>query len=370
MVLSFGLIGGGGISHSHILGATFEGLAQLKAGCFSRNREKALQFGHAYGLNDDRIYDDYKLLAECASEKENKLDFVIVTTPNASHYEICKEFLLRGIGVVCEKPVTVTVSQAEELERIARGKNLLCMTTYTYGGLPFIHLAKEIYESGEIGSAYFMTLKYYRGGRLAEIMANDIKTWRFTKAVSGQGGTIGDLGTHVEYLARFVLNSDIKRVSAKLIKKPGNVELDTTGTVMFEFENGVDGTIAVAQAACGHDNDIGFEILGEKGSINWSFSSFDKLKVDYLDGRSVIHRDPGVKYPAVRQFAHRKAVLANPAATGFINIYTGFIKTLISKKENENTAYYYPTLSDGVKGVKFVEACVKSQDQGNRWIEI
>jgi len=367
MKLSFGLVGGGGISQSHIIGATFENMAELQTGCFSRDNEKNLNFGILHGLNQDRIYSDYKIMADLESKRDDKIDFVIVTTPNISHYEICREFLNHGISVVCDKPLTVSVKQAVELERIANEKNLLCATTYTFGGFPFIHLMKEIYQSGEVGQAYYFTLKYYRGARLAEIYANNIKTWRFTKDISGQGGAIADLGTHVEYIARFVMGCDIEQVLAKLINKPGNVELDTTGSVFLKLVNGIDGLITVAQAASGHDNDIEVELLCEKGTISWCFKNSGELKIDYLDGKSITHRDPGVKYDSIRKFDHNQPNLLNAPVSGFINIYSGFIKTMISKKSGNQQSYYFPTLTDGVKGVKFVEACVNSQNNNNSW---
>lgn len=370
MKLSFGLIGGGGISQSHIIGATFENLAELKAGCFSRDIDKNKNFGHLHGLSEERIYSDYKTMAEMESKRDDKIDFAIVTTPNISHYEICKEFLNNGIGVICDKPLTVSVKQAVELEKIAEEKNLLCATTYTFGGFPFIHLMKEIYQSGEVGIAYYITAKYYRGARLAEIFANDIKTWRFTKEISGQGGAIADLGTHVEFIARFVMGCDIDQVLAKLINKPGKVELDTTGAVLLKFTNGIDGLITVAQAACGHDNDIEVEILCEKGTISWCFKNSGELKIDYLDGKSVIHREPGVKYESIRKFDHKQPVLSNAPVSGFINIYSGFIKTMISRKNGEQEYHYFPTFTDGVKGVMFVEACVDSQNNNNIWMHI
>ena len=370
MKLTFGLIGGGRISHSHIAAAEFDDLAELKAGCFSRNSDKNMEFGRSYGLDPERVYTDYAEMAEAESKRPDKLDFVIVTTPNISHYPVCREFLSRGFNVVCDKPVTVTSEQAYELERIAEERGLLFAVTYTYGGLPFVHLAREIYNSGEVGKAYFISLKYYRGSRLAEIIANDIKTWRFTKAISGPGGTIADLGTHLDYLGRFLMGSNLKKVLARLINKPGQVELDTTGTVLVEYDNGVEGTISVAQAACGHDNDIELEILCEKGTIRCNFDCHASVMVDYLDGRSVIHREPGVSSEAVKKFAHKSPNLTDPQTTGFINIYSGFLKTLASRKEGDTKQYFYPTLRDGICGIKFVEACIRSNQNGNIWVNL
>ncbi len=370
MKLKFGLVGGGGISHNHILAATFGNLAELTSGCFSRNEEKNNNFASQYNLDFERIYVDYQTMAENESIREDKIDFVIVCTPNVSHYEICKAFLSKGIAVVCDKPLTTSVEQAEELVILANANSLTCATTYTFGGFPYLHLARELYLSNEIGKAYYITVKYFRGARLAEIFADDIKTWRFTRAVSGQAGAIGDLGSHLEYISRLLLDSDLKRLLANLINKPGKVELDTTGTVLLEFENGVNGVLTVAQAACGHDNDIEVEILGEKGTIFWSMKNFSEVKIDYLDGKTVIHRDPGVKNASVRQFDHRKPLLVNPPVMGFINIYTGFLKKLIDEKKGLDSNQYFPTLEDGLKGVKFIESCVESHIKSNIWINL
>jgi predicted dehydrogenase len=368
MTLTFGLVGGGMISHTHIAGATYSGKAVLKAGCFSRDHQKNIEYGLSYSIDINRVYTDYMSMAENESIREDRLDFVIVATPNVSHFEISLAFMKHGFNVVCDKPLTVTGYQANILKELAEKNGLICATSYTFGGFPFLHLTKDLLQSGEIGKPYYISLKYYRGSRLAEIYENKIKTWRFTKAISGQGGTIADLGTHVEYLARFIVGDDFDKVLARLINKPGKVELDTTGTVILKYKNGLDGAIYLAQAACGHDNDIEIEILGERGSINWNFSHYGEVKVDYLDGRSIIHREPGVEYESIRQFDSDKPSLMNAPVIGFINIYSGYINTLISKKNSENKSFYYPTFSDGIKGVLFIEACLKSQESDNTWV--
>lgn len=369
MKLSFGLVGGGGISHNHITAATYEGLAEFACGCFSRNAEKNREFASHYNLDNQRVYSDYSVMAQEEAKRKDKINFVIVCTPNVSHYDICKTFLTSGIAVVCDKPLTVTANQAKELVDLAHEKNLPCAVTYTFGGFPFIHLARDLYLNKEIGEAYFVSLKYFRGARLNEIYKNQIKTWRFTKEVSGLVGAVGDLGTHIEYLARFVTGYDIHRVLALLINKPGKVELDTTGTVLFEYENGLNGTMSVAQAACGHDNDIELEILGEKGTISWSMKKYNELKVDYLDGRTVIHRDPGVNEKSIRKFDRLRPIIANPPVMGFINIYSGFLHRIINNAPSDIYPSY-PDFIDGYKGVKFIEACAKSQEAENCWINL
>lgn len=369
-MLTFGLIGGGSISHSHIIGVTFGNNAIFKAGCFSRDHHKNLEYGTHYSVDESRIYSDYQTMLDQESQRSDRLDFVIVTTPNISHFEIVLACMKHKFNVVCDKPLCTTVEQAKLLQQVAAQNDLICSTSYTFGGFPFIHLAKALLDAGEIGRPYYMTLKYYRGSRLAEIYANNIKTWRFTESISGQGGTIADLGTHVDYLARLIIGSDIDRVLARLINKPGNVELDTTGTILFDFKNGLEGTILIAQAACGHDNDIEFEILGEKGTINWNFNRHAEVRVDYLDGKTVTHRDPGVNSFSVRQFDLKGPNVLNAPVTGFINIYSGYINAILSKGLKEKKDFFFPSLADGVKGVCFVEACIKSQKAGNQWVEL
>ncbi len=369
MKLTFGLVGGGGISHNHIYAATYDGIAEFTCGCFSRNEEKNRDYASQYNLDSQRVYSDYMVMAIEEAKRPDKIDFVIVCTPNVSHYEICKTFLTRGIAVVCDKPLTVTANQARELVELAKKSDLPCAVTYTFGGFPFIHLARDLYQSKEIGEAYFVSLKYFRGARLNEIYRNQVKTWRFTKEVSGLVGAVGDLGTHIEFLARFVIGSDIDRVLALLINKPGKVELDTTGTVLYEYENGLHGTMTVAQAACGHDNDIEFEILGEKGTISWSMKKYNELKVDYLDGRTVIHRDPGINEKSIRKFDRSRPIIANPPVMGFINIYAKYLHRIINNPPTESYIGY-PDFTDGYKGVKFIEACAKSQESDNCWIDL
>jgi predicted dehydrogenase len=298
------------------------------------------------------------------------LDFVVVTTPNVSHFEICRAFLERGIAVVCDKPLTVSATQAEELARIAADKNLVCCVTCTFAGNPFVRLMKALFRGGASGKPYYLDLSFLHGRRLSQVMRDARSAWRFLPEISGPAGSIGDLGAHLEYLARFISGRDVEKVLARLIFEPGGIALDSSATVMFEMSGGLQGSMQIAQLACGHDTDIKIEAWGDAGTLSWNFSSPNELKADYPNGRTEIFRDPGLSCPEVRRFDRIQAPNADRATACFINLYDEYMEALAAHKKTLASDAVFPTFGDGVKGVRFIEACVKSHRQGSVWVEV
>lgn len=368
--LSFGLVGGGEISHRHIRAITATGRAVFSSGCFSRNGDRNRAYAARYGIPSYRLYEDYTAMAARESERGVNLDFVVVTTPNVSHFEICKAFLERGIAVACDKPLTTNVAQAEELARIAAGRDLVCCVTCTFAGNPFVRLMKALLGEGTSGKPYFLDFSFLHGRRLAQVMKDAGSMWRFLPEISGRAGSIGDLGAHVAYLARFITGRDIERVLARLVFKPGGIALDSSATVMFEMSGGLEGSMQIAQLACGHDTDLKVEVWGEAGTLSWNFSAPNELKADYLDGRSEIFRDPGLARIEVRRFDRIPAPNADRATACFVNLYDEYMEALEAHKESRPSDAVFPTFEDGVKEMRFIEACVKSHRQDNVWVEV
>jgi predicted dehydrogenase len=309
-------------------------------------------------------------MAARESERGVNLDFVVVTTPNVSHFEICKAFLERGVPVVCDKPLAASAAQAEELARIAAERDLICCVTCTFAGNPFVRLMKAFLDEKKPGNPYYLDCSFLHGRRLAQVMKDAGSMWRFLPEISGPAGSIGDLGAHVGYLARFITGRDIERVLAKLVYKPGGVALDSTASVMFEMSGGLEGSMRIAQLACGHDTDLKIEAWCDAGSLSWNFSAPDELKADYVDGHTEIFRAQGLARPEVRRFDRIPQSNADKATACFVNLYDEYMEALAARRENRACDAVFPTLDDGVKEVRFIEACIKSHRQGNVWTEV
>lgn len=366
MRFTFGMVGGGGISQRHIVGAAKGGDATLVSGCFSRSGEKSRAYGKRHGVDAGRVYADFAVMAEKEAARPDRPDFMVVTTPNISHYPICKVFLEAGFPVVCEKPLAISNAEAEELAELAAKKGLACCTTYTFSGNAYVHLMRALLEEGAIGEPYYVTMRYFLGSRLAAIL-NGSSFWRWDPKVSGPAGTIGDLGAHLEYLLRLITGQDLTRVLARLIAKPGNIQLDSTGTALFETTGGINGSMLVAQLACGYDNDLQIEILGATGSMKWNYATPNCLRVERLDGKTVIYRRPGLTHPAIGHFQDWPAMDAS--GSNFANVYGAYCAALEAKREGRQ-AGWCPDFTDGRKGVRFIQACVASHQNGGTWVEL
>ena len=364
MGLTFGLIGGGAISHKHIQAASADGRARLIAGCFSRSAGKNASFAAQYGVSAGRTYPDYLSMAESEALRPDRPDFIIVATPNVSHYEICKAFLDRGFNLVCDKPLAVGADRAEELAGLARAKGLICMTSYTFLGAPGVHALKALYDWGRVGKAYFVYLRYLRGVRLGQVMADARSVWRYNADQSGRAGSVGDLGSHLESLARFAAGP-IETVIARLINEPNGIELDSTGTVIFRNKDGLNGSMQIAQLACGYENEVTLEMWCEKGTLSWSFGEPEFVRVSLTDGSREKIKAADCGAPIA---------LADPRVPPgtdghvacFQRLYDGYIRALESGAGGAPWPFF-PTFDDGAAGVRFIDACVKSEVANNGW---
>ncbi len=376
-ILTYGMVGGGPdslIGDTHRKAIALDNSAKLVAGVFSRDKEKSLITARENGVSEDRCYADYIEMAKKESEREDGIDFVVIVTPNNSHYEICKAFIDAGINIACDKPVTVTYAQAKELEEFAREKDVLFMVTYTYMGYVTAKYARNLVASGEIGEIRNVMAEYPQGW-LANEHAELSKQgkWRTDPEQSGATNCLGDIGTHVENAVATMTGLRIKRVLAKMdIIVPGRV-LDDNTVVLVEYDNGAIGTNWSSQFAIGHDNGLRVRIYGSKGTILWFQETNEKITIIYEDETiKEVHRG----YKCISENAARYQRLASGHAEGVFeamaNLYVSFAECLNAKKHGTFTTDLidYPTISDGARGIAYVEACIESSRNGNVWIEM
>lgn len=375
--LRYGMVGGGpgafiGDAHRKAIG--LDGTAELVAGCFSRTPDKTLEQGKALGLEPERCYASYQEMAEAEAAREDGIDFVVIVTPNNTHYAIAKAFLEAGIHVACDKPLVTTVQEAEDLKKTADEKDLLFMVTYTYTGHVTMKYMRDLVKNGEIGTIRTVMAEYPQGWLYDEnSWGGKQGEWRCDPAQSGRVNCLGDLGTHVENAVATVTGLKIKRVLAKMdVVVPGR-KLDDNDQILVEYEGGATGINWTSQFAIGCDNSLRLRIYGSKGTLLWFQENPEEVILIREDG---IARSVKRGYGAVTPDAAKYGRLPSGHTEGWLeamgNLYDSFGACVKAKKEGHFTPELidYPTIEEGVAGLKYVEACLESNAKGNVWVEV
>lgn len=375
--LSYGMVGGGPgsfIGDAHRKAINIDGKAALVAGCFSRSAEKCRQTGAELGIAEERCYVSFAEMAKAEAARPDGIDYVVVVTPNVSHYPVCKAFLEAGIHVACDKPLCLTVEQAEELEKLAEEKNLLFLVTYTYMGHVTAKHIKRFIAEGKLGKIRTVMAEYPQGWLAYEgEWGGKQGEWRCDPEQSGGVNCLGDLGTHVENAVATMTGLKVKRVLAKMdVVVPGRV-LDDNDVVLVEYEGGATGCYWTSQFAIGHKNDLRVRIYGEKGSILWEQENCEKVTMIEYDGTEVVRYRgaPGIE-PGAAAYGRLPSGHSEGWLESMGNLYRSFMECVNAKKEGSFTADMidFPTVHDGAEGVKFVHACLKSNQEGNVWVEL
>ncbi len=375
--LRYGMVGGGPgafIGDAHRKAVSLDGTAELVAGCFSRTPEKTLEQGKALGLEPERCYASYQEMAEAEAAREDGIDFVVIVTPNNTHYAIAKAFLEAGIHVACDKPLVTTVQEAEDLKKTADEKDLLFMVTYTYTGHVTMKYMRDLVKNGEIGTIRTVMAEYPQGWLYDEnSWGGKQGEWRCDPAQSGRVNCLGDLGTHVENAVATVTGLKIKRVLAKMdVVVPGR-KLDDNDQILVEYEGGATGINWTSQFAIGCDNSLRLRIYGSRGTLLWFQENPEEVILIREDG---IARSVKRGYGAVTPDAAKYGRLPSGHTEGWLeamgNLYDSFGACVKAKKEGHFTPELidYPTIEEGVAGLKYVEACLESNAKGNVWVEV
>ncbi|MBI9104332.1 MAG: Gfo/Idh/MocA family oxidoreductase [Spirochaetales bacterium] len=375
-MINYGMVGGGegsfiGDVHRRAIG--LDGMAQLVAGCFSRSAENNAITGKKLNISDERVYADYKEMASAEAKRADGINFVSIVTPNKSHFEIAKEFLNKGINVVCDKPLTTTSAEADELTALAREKDLLFCVTYTYTGYPAVKEARNLIKEGAIGDIRFINAEYPQEW-LAEPTGDDNKqaAWRTDPKQSGISNCVGDIGSHIENLAYYITGQEIETLAARLDKIVDGRLLDDNATIMLEYKGGAKGLYWCSQIAWGSDNGLSIRIYGTTGSIEWHQEDPNYLKlvkkgspVQILSrGRDTFsdHASSLIRLPS----GHPEGYLES-----FANIYKTYIAALTKKQAAASLTadeLDFPTPAMGAQGVRFIEKCVESSRKNAAWV--
>jgi predicted dehydrogenase len=316
-------------------------------------------------------------MARKEGSKENKIDFVIIVTPNNSHFEIARAFLEKGINVVCDKPLTLKVEEAEELTNLARKRDLLCCVTYTYSGYPMVKHAREIISRGEIGKIRMVMGEYLQEWLAMPVEKEGVNkqaSWRTDPKYSGKSNCVADIGSHVEHIISYVTGLKIESLCANLDIFVEGRALDDNAEILLKYTSGARGIYWCSQVAIGHNNGLKFRILGEKGSVEWEQENPGCLKVVfYGQPVQILSQGRDNLYPLALRVSRLPRGHPEGVYEAFANIYSNFSDILLAKKAGNPYQYQkevdFPTFEDGTRGVKFINLCVESsQKRGACWL--
>ena len=379
--IKYGMVGGSiyaFIGEVHRKALAFDTRAELVAGCFSNVESENIDTAKAYGVSAERTYKDYKEMAAVEAKRADKLDFVSICTPNFLHYEVAKEFLLAGINVVCEKPLCFAVEEAEELERLAKEKDLVFAVTYAYTGYVMPKVMKEMIAEGKIGTIAAIVAEYAQDWLIDELspekqgQTKNLSVWRTDPKFSGISNCVGDIGTHAENMIHYLTGLRMKRLMATT-DNYGHA-LDLNANIIAEYEGGVRGQIWCSQIATGRMNGLVVRIYGSEGSLEWEQHFPDYVK---FTPRGKATEILSKRNSYITEKAHAAARIPSGHPEGyyvaFANTYRNILNAVAKKKAGEQLTaddLDFPKVSDGVNGVKFVHAVIESSKKDGAWVNL
>jgi len=314
-------------------------------------------------------------MAEQEAKLSDGLEVVSIMTPNNSHYAIAKTFLEHGIDVICDKPLTIDVEQALELKRLVRQSGLVFGVTYCYSGYPMIRQAGEMVRSGELGEIRLVQVEHASGwaSTLLEAEGHKQAVWRTTPSIAGKSSVVGDLGTHAQHLARFITGLEITEVSAELSSIVPGRQVDDNAHILLRFNNGAKGMMWASMVAAGHLHGLRIRVYGEKGSLEWVQEQPNELVLRPVDGPyQTLSRGFSWLSPEAQRASRLWPGHPEGYLEAFTNLYSDIADAVLARRDGvaaDPLALLFPTIEDGVQGVKFVDAAVVSHQQGGRWTD-
>ncbi len=375
-----GMIGGGKgafIGAIHRIAATMDGAIELVCGALSTSPDNARESGRDLFLPQDRIYTSYgeMLEKESALPQDQRMDFVSIVTPNHAHLDPALKALDKGFHVVIEKPMTLTLEEARQLQQKVEQTGLLLLLTHTYAGYPMVKQARQMVQAGELGKIRKVLVEYTQGwlSRLSEKEGNAQAAWRTDPAKSGKSGCMGDIGTHAAHLAEYISGQRIQQVCAQLNTVVEGRALDDDGHVLLRFTEGATGVLTASQVMAGEENGLKIRVYGEDGGLEWAQQEPNTLLVKWLDKPTQIYL---TGTGGLSSFAQHNTRTPGGHPEGYIeafaNLYRNFALTLSARIEGTTPsaeAMDFPSVEDGVRGMAFIETVVASSGSSEKWTD-
>ncbi|MEL7834490.1 Gfo/Idh/MocA family oxidoreductase [Fodinibius sp. Rm-B-1B1-1] len=378
--IRYGMVGGGPgafIGEIHRMAAALDGKIELVGGAFSSDPQKSRKIGQDLNLAENRVYGSYKKMAQKEAQlpPEERIDFVSVVTPNHLHFDVCKTFIEAGIHVVCDKPLTNKIEDAEELCRLVKNNDVIFALTHTYTGYPMIKEARKLVRNGKLGILRKVVVEYPQGwlSQPIEKEGNKQAAWRTDPQKAGVSSAVADIGTHAENLVEYITGLRLKKLYADVTSFVEGRSLEDDANMLVHYESDVRGVMYCSQISVGEENDLNIRIYGDEASLEWHQENPNYLNIKYPD-------KPEEIYKRGNTYLSNEAKVVNRIPPGhpegfieaFANIYSNVadaITARIKGEEPDPKALDFPTVYDGAIGVHFTHKVIESGKK-QAWVDM
>lgn len=372
--IRLGMVGGGQgafIGDVHRIAARLDNRYELLAGALSSDPDRAAASAEELGITPERSYNSFAEMAATESILDDGIQAVSIVTPNHLHFPVAKMFLEAGIHVICDKPMTTTLEDAQSLALIAENANAELLVTYNYSGYPMVRQARDMVSEGLLGKLRVIRIEYAQDWLATDLEASGQKqaAWRTDPALAGSGGSIGDIGTHAFHLAEFISGLQATKLLADLDSFVGGRSLDDNAHILLRYDGGAKGMLWASQVATGKENGLKLELFGEKASLTWQQENPNYLSYTPLGSppQLLSRGSPGSSESAA---AATRIPAGHPEGflEGFANLYSDIANLLSGNTAAE--ASLVPTVKDGLRGMQFIDAAVKSNQANSEWVNL
>ncbi|MGN6645358.1 MAG: Gfo/Idh/MocA family protein [Cytophaga sp.] len=380
--IRMGMIGGsldGFIGSVHRMAAALDGTIELVCGAFSSSPERSVETGHALSLPSERVYTSYEemIQKEAQLPADKRMQFVSIVTPNFLHARPASLALQQGFHVLCEKPLALSLTEVTHLEKQAKETGLLFGVTHNYTGYPMVKEAKQLIQSKRLGKLRKVIVEYPQGW-LAEPIENDGQkqaSWRTNPAQAGISCCVGDIGTHAAHLAEYITGLTIQEISADISTFVDGRPLDDDANILLRFNHGVKGVLIATQVAQGEANELKIRIYGENAGLEWLQSNPNFLHLKQNDKpEQILQAGSNHSYLSEQARVHCRVPAGHPEGylESMANIYRNFALAIhkAERKEAQDPLFDFPSITDGVRGMKFIETAIASGKQNSKWSSI
>ncbi len=375
--LNWGMIGGGEgsqIGPAHRISAALDGHYGMVAGALDANAGKGRDYAVRLGISDDRAYGDWNEMLAGERKRKDRIDLVTVATPNSTHYQITKAFLNAGINVLCEKPMTVTVEEAEDIVATARNSGAICAVNYGYSGYALVRHMRAMVARGDLGKVRLIKAEFAHGFHADEADADNPRVrWRYDPAQAGISAQFADCGIHALHMASFVANQEARELTADFVACLASRTLEDDAMVSFRMDGGAILRLWTSSVAVGRMHGLNIQVFGEKGGLRWAQEWPNQLYWTPLNGRTEIIERGGTGLSPEADRASRVTIgHAEGMPLAFANIYSDLAEAIRAKREGRKAdplACHFPTAIDGLRSIAAIKAAVDSASNGGQWTD-
>ena len=363
--LKYAMVGGAKgsfIGPIHRMAIRMDDLADLVAGCFSRDAKTNAASGAKFRLSPARVYADWRKLI---AAEAGKIDFLVICTTNETHYAIAKQALEAGIDVFCEKPLSLTVKEAQTLGRLAQRKRLVLGVPFTYTGYPMVKLARDLVRRGELGRVDKVVLEYQQGSFRKPDRRNG---WKMDPKIAGPSCVVADIGVHAFTMIEYVTGLEVRTLLADLSSFASG-GLDDDASILMRLTGSAKASLVTSKIATGEENGVRLRVYGDKASLHWDQEAPNYLSVKYPMKPEMIYKRRAPYVADISAAANRASRFPAGHHEGFVealgNIYDEFVAAVVSRRTRD-----FPGAREGIRSMRFVEAALKSSKAGSRWVKV